>query len=315
VPLPDLVWDKGIAALCDWRIPDEFPNGCDYSPNPVLAYHGLSLDTHDLIENPESYRIRDGDLVWVRISWLGAFVRQVLPLITSRFVLATADSDNLVPWHLGPAARTILKDTNVIAWFARNCHGIIDRLRPLPIGIDFHTISDHAHWGEQVSSPADQERELNSIAASIPPVERRRRQVYLDFQVHSTRYGGREVIAEQVRTNPCAFFQPTPLSRSELWRNRGEYAFVVSPHGHGLDCHRTWEALALGHIVLVPASPLDRIYAGLPVVSVSDWNEITPAKLEMWLEVYAPLTRQNPRWTSRWWVDEMRVAACRALSA
>jgi len=67
-----------------------------------------------------------------------------------------------------------------------------------------------------------------------------------------------------------------------MWRARGEYAFVLSPHGVGLDCHRTWEALALGHIVLVPSSPLDSLYAGLPVIPIRDWNEIAPQQLNAW---------------------------------
>jgi hypothetical protein len=46
------------------------------------------------------------------------------------------------------------------------------------------------------------------------------------------------------------------LNRSELWRRHGNYSFVISPPGHGLDCHRTWEALALGciPITLAPTS-------------------------------------------------------------
>jgi tRNA U38,U39,U40 pseudouridine synthase TruA len=43
------------------------------------------------------------------------------------------------------------------------------------------------------------------------------------------------------------------LHRSELWRRHGGFAFVISPPGHGLDCHRTWEALALGCIPITLA--------------------------------------------------------------
>ena len=37
-PAVELVWNKGIAARCDRRIPNEFPNGRDYSP--VLPWPG-----------------------------------------------------------------------------------------------------------------------------------------------------------------------------------------------------------------------------------------------------------------------------------
>ena len=33
----ELVWNKGIARLCDRRIPDEFPDGLTYRHVPSLA--------------------------------------------------------------------------------------------------------------------------------------------------------------------------------------------------------------------------------------------------------------------------------------
>ncbi len=56
---------------------------------------------------------------------------------------------------------------------------------------------------------------------------------------------------------------------------QSEYAFVISPHGNGVDCHRTWEALALGCVPIVRTSPLDALYEGLPVLIVSNWCEVT----------------------------------------
>lgn len=35
------------------------------------------------------------------------------------------------------------------------------------------------------------------------------------------------------------------------------FGFVASPVGHGLDTHRTWEALHMGCIVLTQSTPLD----------------------------------------------------------
>ena len=82
---------------------------------------------------------------------------------------------------------------------------------------------------------------------------------------------------------------------------------MLSPHGMGLDCHRTWEALALGHIVLVPSSSLDGMYSGLPVIALHDWNEITPANLSKWMLAYGNhAVENNPKLTSRYWVDKMK---------
>ena len=70
----ELVWNKGIAQRCDRRFPDEFADG-RYLPVPNFAGALTSSKLpSDLIANAESHRnIRDGELVWVRLSWLKRF--------------------------------------------------------------------------------------------------------------------------------------------------------------------------------------------------------------------------------------------------
>ena len=209
----------------------------------------------------------------------------------------------------------LVRAPQVICWFAQNCDASPgqDRIRPLPIGIDFHTLSERPYWGEQISTPAAQERELKAVASKLPPVEERIPDIYLDFAWQGGGYGGRLHILLHLHFNRRAFRQKRRLPRTEMWRRRGRFAFVVSPHGNGLDCHRTWEALALGHIVLVPRSPLDGLFAGLAVVIIDDWSQITPRNLENWLDSHGPLTRFNDRLTSRWWVRKMRDAGYACL--
>ena len=64
------------------------------------------------------------------------------------------------------------------------------------------------------------------------------------------------------------------IERYQSWMKQIGYAFVASPHGNGLDCHRTWEALCLGCIPIVKTSPLDDLYEGLPVLIVGEWRDI-----------------------------------------
>ena len=63
--------------------------------------------------------------------------------------------------------------------------------------------------------------------------------------------------------------------------------FVASPAGHGRDCYRTWEALALGAIPvmrILPNASADRSkFENVPVIWVRDWEEVTPSFLrERW---------------------------------
>ena len=104
-------------------------------------------------------------------------------------------------------------------------------------------------------------------------------------------------------------FQTTKVRRIDLWREKARYAFVVSPHGNGLDCHRTWESLVLGNIVIVKRSSLDPLYEGLPVVIVDDWSEITAESLARWHTEHAPAFERpevQERLTNRYWIAHMR---------
>ena len=51
--------------------------------------------------------------------------------------------------------------------------------------------------------------------------------------------------------------------------------FVLSPHGSGLDCYRTYEALYLGSYPVVQTSSLDEMFSDLPVLIVNSWSDVT----------------------------------------
>jgi hypothetical protein len=324
-----LVWNKGIAALCDRRFPDEFPDGKNYVPIPAHAgaLWSSRLPDNLISDQSGSFNIVNGDLVWVRLSWLRSFVRQVLPLVNANFVLVTGDSDSSVPSEIGPEARAVLESPRVVHWYTQNYDGSMpsERISPIPIGIDFHTLSERLLWGEDVSSPLEQEQALVSISRSLAPLQARIQRVYLDFGwqlgfslFHHRRYHplkgtsfheNRRQLAKKLGRNELVYCQPGPLPRREMWRRRGEYAFVVSPHGMGLDCLRTWESLALGHIVLVPSSSLDGLYVGLPVVALKSWDEITPENLQRWLSLYHDGGASHQKLRSSYWANTMRTRA------
>jgi len=333
----ELIWNKGISALCDRRFPDEFPLGKGYSPMP--AYVGALWSRRlpdDLIRDPSAAaKIQNGELVWVRLSWLKAFVRQVLPSVRADFVLVTGESDSCVPSEIGEVGRAVLESSRVVHWYTQNYDGSMpgERISPMPIGIDFHTLGAKAFWGEDMSSPFEQEQSLLAIGESLPRLQERQRKVYVDFawqrgfgafggwrrdfgffrRLHplkgTTFHESRRKLAGKFRGNELMHCQTGPLSRKEMWRRRGEYAFVLSPHGVGLDCHRTWEALALGHIVLVPSSSLDSLYAGLPVVPLRSWNEITSESLDRWLSIHLNGGTSREKLTSCYWANEFRTCA------
>jgi hypothetical protein len=110
------------------------------------------------------------------------------------------------------------------------------------------------------------------------------------------------------------YLEPQPTLRLAAWKTQATYAFVASPSGVGFDCHRTWEALVLGCFPIVKHSPLDPLYAGLPVLIVDDWAEVTPERLKA---IHAhPLERGSmDKLTLAYWVGLIRAQQQACLAA
>ena len=119
----------------------------------------------------------------------------------------------------------------------------------------------------------------------------------------TTRYAADRRAAIAGLPRALVHYESMPVSRFVTWAHQVKYEFVVSPHGGGLDCHRLWEALALGCIPLVKSSPIDPLYEGLPVLIVKDWSDVTQALLEAFVLEGAPF---QERLTLRWWTDQIK---------
>jgi hypothetical protein len=87
--------------------------------------------------------------------------------------------------------------------------------------------------------------------------------------------------------------------------NMIDYAFVVSPHGNGLDCHRTWEALCLGCIPIVKTSGLDPLFEDLPVWIVNSWSDVTEENMKAKINEFRERTFRYERLELSYWRDRI----------
>jgi hypothetical protein len=273
---------------------------CDVGANSYPIQFFETETTSSL--NPQTYAfIKSGDIVWLPCRLVKEFYRQVLPHVQQPFVLVLNQGDPSFPSESGLSPEEIellFASDKIIHIFARNC----DRPRHpkislIPIGLDYHTIAykgEHGGWGE-AGTPAEQERQLKFILQGLSPTHLRKKRAFVDFQLADTMRGEhrRDLQFGEDRTSIFRRLLATGLvdygpwmRRSQLWTTKGQYAFSISPPGNGLDCHRTWEDLILGCIVIVRSSTIDALYEGLPVVIVKDWSEVTTENMELWLEQY-----------------------------
>lgn len=296
-----LIWNKGMAMDCDHR--------CFASPFTQANYKD----------------IKEGDILWLQSRNTAQFAEEIFPTIKSRFTLVTTYGTRSMPVECGlqdPDA--LIGDDRLVHWFTQNFKykgQLKHKVSPIPIGLDFHSQWEQGQtWRfDRQLKPSEQEAIILAARRNAPLSEKRIKRVYADFHFNNTtrklkkrdseiRYDRKEIY-RLLKKNPAMVFQDKRVPRHVLWDKMAQYRFVISPHGVGLDCHRTWEALVLGCCVIVMCSSLDPLYEGLPVVIVDDYREITPDKLNEWYDTHRyELNRStiNPRLTNKWWMDHIR---------
>lgn len=254
----EFVCSRGILKMCDV-----------HSSNPISSIphmHGYDFSN-----------FQSGMSIYVASTALRDFVGWI-NMIPGKFVLVTGDCDICVPTDVFPNESDFIEfieNPKLLHWYSQNCVGKHKKLSQIPIGLDYHTMSmgDHS-WGPKMS-PVKQEEMLKQIAQTAQPFWNRTNGCYANFQfLMTTRFSYDRGDAINKVPSDLVYYEPTKTTRENCWITQATYAFVLSPHGNGLDCHRTWEALCLGCIPIVKTSPLDPLYTGLPVLIVSEWSDI-----------------------------------------
>jgi hypothetical protein len=267
--------------------------------------------------------LKPGDLVYARTHTVVSFVATALPLITVPFVLVSGDSDASAPTDVFSSkddTKQFCDDPRLIAWFSQNLAdpAVHTKLHHLPIGLDYHTMAARRHWWGPTMKSRDQEAQLFQIAAAGGPLKNRATKVYCNFHFpwsmdpkRKFTYDRRDALQQMARE--CLVFEPAPVERATSWQNQVCCAFVSSPMGNGMDCHRTWEALALGCIPIVRTSALDPLFADLPVLIVKQWSDITPEFLVSVHKEYSSRTWNMRRTHLTTWINAMRSVAAESL--
>jgi hypothetical protein len=231
-----------------------------------------SIDEYDFS------KLQENDVLYIKLDKIPAF-SQIIHRIKVNIVLVSGCSDYTTPIDLFASEEQFLKfvnSPNIIHWFIQNCIVKHEKITLLPIGLDYHTMSERdMEWGNKIT-PLNQEQILKAVKNKANPFWEREIKCYSNFHFQmNTKYGYDRKDAYDQVPKKLVHYEPTHIKRICTWENQINYAFVLSPHGNGLDCHRTWEALVLGCIPIVKTSSLDDMYNELPVLIVKEWSDMT----------------------------------------
>lgn len=276
------------------------------SPIPISDFDGLDPNWYS--------NLYPGCVLHVCAQALPNFVSKVLPSISLPFKLLTNNSDKTLPTDYVSECSIILGNPLLLKWFSQNWEMDDEKVERIPIGMDYHSLKPSGKPRFSWSSPeihswgikkiaSEQERELLSFKYSSPHFSQRQLKAYANFHfLMWTRYGkiDRKDALEKVSRN-LVFYEPVKTTRNVCWKNMASCAFVLSPQGNGLDCHRTWEALSLGCIPIVKSSGLNSLFSDLPVWIVNDWLEVTEDNMKKIVQEFNTRSFNYEKLTLKYW--------------
>ena len=271
-----------------------------------------SNDTAYLMQMLRSGAMHNGMSIYVCSNLLKWFVLNALPHIKHDFVLVSGDSDMCVPMEaITPREmNALMNNPHLLKWFAQNLVLYNDaKLIQLPIGLDYHTISENPmhHWrmDEEGTQPILQEKILIELREKMQPFHERTPLIYVNFTAKNDRFHQRKTSISQIPRNLLAI-NIGDVKRTTNWKNITQFAFVLSPFGMGMDCHRTWEALCLGAIPIVKANGFKPLFDGLPVLVINEWHEITPSLLDETIQLFKVKKFKYEKLTLNYWTNMIK---------
>lgn len=298
---------------CNWISSRGLLKSCDRrNRQPESSHRHIDIDL--------LVGVKDYDIVHI-CSWLTItlFIKNFAPKLNKKIIVVTNDSDMDAPIFERPVGvgDEIAKDEilafinsdNCVHWFTQNCTLKHPKVSAIPIGMDYHTFKRH-------TPSTIQEMQLDLVRSQngSKPFEKRMLKCYSNFhfKMKGKYYSDDRIACYNEVPKELAYYENQPTARTVGWERQALFAFVLSPPGGGMDCHRTWEALLLGCIPIVKRYnvPCDNIYADLPVLIVDEWREVTPELLQRTLLDFQKKRDAGEfkmeKLTLKYWMDQIR---------
>ena len=262
------------------------PIRSNYSKRKTESISSYKFLIKYMKESSEILWIRNGSHSQLQKSDLD-IVADNLNFLNTPIILVTTDGDRSVPSsYKTSTVRTLLESPKITLWFTQNYDGSIkhQKIKPIPIGFDLHTqkwLIGHSVY-DKISFIASQRS------------KHKNRKVLCDAHL-TISHSERSKMIKIIKDNKDIVFTKESKPFVDIIKLYGTHEFIISPRGNGIDCHRTWEAILAGCIVITRTSPLDEMFISnkLPVVIIQEWSELNddlPQKLEKWSHEYSHLT-------------------------
>jgi len=205
---------------------------------------------------PAIESIVDGDIVFCETDLLEEFWETIVGRLASRIRLIVGNSD----MDSSSVLARVSSSQFVESIHAQNMSTSAGEAFPLPIGLENAWRHNHGR-----TKLFDRERQKQGARVS---------RIMWTFTVGTNESARSAAVDALLRT--AASDSLGHLATDEHLRSLSTYQFIASPPGHGLDTHRTWEAMYLRCIPIVLRSFATEKFEelGLPLWIVDSYNEL-----------------------------------------
>ena len=260
------------------------------------------------------------DIVWIRTTGKAKeeycdldYFSESLENIKNDIILVTSDGIKSIPSDLKKSTfDKIINCPKIKRWYTQNYDGTVqhEKLKNYPIGFDLHTTRSFFGIPLKILPSQPASSKINYLLQIRKKLNQKYNKIFVDVHLnqHNIFNNERKRVKDILYNSQNCNFLNRGVDQKSIWKKYSEHKFVISAFGMGLDCHRTWECLFLGAIVIVKKSSLDPLYKNLPVVILDDWDECLDSKnLERWEKEYGHLTQYehlNKFFTYDYWIKQ-----------
>lgn len=188
-------------------------------------------------------------------------------------------------------------------WFSQQQISIYhSKIRPFPIGFGY---KDYRTVGEADTTVEGFKQLMLRVLDATDAATERRVLLTASFNTHSSLYKDDPNADPRARVLNIIKTTPTLANRSQVnffgddrdWlRALRQSKFVASPVGWGPDCHRTYEAIAMGCVpIVVEEYTVSQLLEEMPVLIISSWEVLARGGAEFLEKQYEILCSRQYR--------------------
>jgi len=223
---------------------------------PLRAYKSAGvIPVHDY-PTFEPLFVEEGDIIFVKTDLLDYFFGYYFNLIDNKFILLSGVSDI----EVGEKYKKYVEHDKIIKWFGTNMTMKHPKTQILPIGF------------EEAERNGGNQKLLVSLFKNRKEFKNKENKICVTYlgNTHNSRNNIFEIFKDKKYVDFIS-----KMEFKDYMNNIGDYKFVLSPRGYGIDTHRFWEILLMGSIPIVENSCLNDLFDKFPCIIVNNFSDIT----------------------------------------